>query len=815
MSKKGIHDSSNSYQYKALFDNSTIGLYRTTPDGKIILANQAMVNMLGYNSLEELTKRDLEKDGFEPSYPRETFKRLMSEYGFIKGIESAWKRKDGSVLHVRESARAIRDDNNEIIFYEGSVEDITDKKIIENQIQESEEKYHQLYSSMNQGLALHEINLDDTGKPVDYTFLDVNDSFTTLTSLTREMVIGKTVREVIPDIEEFWIQRYGEVVLTGNPTQFEDYSKPLDKHFYVSAYRTKLNQFAVLIENITERKKTEIYIKNLNRVLMAIRSINQLIVKETEKELLIKKACELLVQSGGYKYAFIVLVDSSKQLELFAESNLDSQFTQLIDEIRNGKFPKCYTELWDCTEKISVYNPKTHCNECAIAGFPNEDVTKFLVGKLENDDKIYGFINLAVKSDFIEPEENYKVFDEVVSDISFALHAIELREKREKAEQDLIEAKVKAEEMNRLKSNFLANMSHELRTPMAGIIGFTRIIKDNYKDEDIQELSALILQSGSRLMETLNLILDISRIEAGKMYDEYGEFDIINTTKDVIEKYRQDANEKNLFINTIFKTGSIKFVHDERLLYQSISNLISNAVKFTNTGGITIEICEEEYQDREYAIIKVNDTGIGIPESKLNLIWEEFRQASEGLNRSYEGTGLGLTVTKMFIEKMDGEITVESTIEKGSTFTIKIPIPTHTTIVQKPEPEQEAIERPYILSVEDDFGSRNLVKRILRELYNVELATNGVDALEMIKSKHYSAILMDINLGRGMNGLEVSQEIKKLPEYINTPIIALTAYAMAGDKEKFLANGCSHYISKPFNTEELVGLLGKVVDESL
>ncbi|TAL67833.1 MAG: PAS domain-containing sensor histidine kinase [Bacteroidetes bacterium] len=812
MSKKEQNNTSTDYQYKALFDNSTIGLYRTTPDGKIILANHAMVKMLGYNSFYELAQRDLEKNGFEPSYPREHFKKTISEYGEVKGLESAWKRKDGSVLFVRESAKSVKNKQDEILYYEGSVEDITDKKIIENQIQESEEKYHQLYSSMNQGLALHEIIFDNDGKPVDYVFLDINDSFTELTGLSREMVIGKTVKEVIPEIEEFWIQRYADVVLTGNPTQFEDFSKPLDRHFYVSAYRTKPKQFAVLIENITERKKTEIYIKNLNRVLMAIRSINQLIVKETEKRLLIKKACEMLVQSGGYRYAFIILVDSSKQLELFAECNLDSQFAQLIAEIKSGKFPNCYVELWNSSDKISVYNPKTHCNDCAIAGFPNEDIVKFLVGKLENDDKIYGFINLAVKPDFIEPEENYKVFEEVVGDISFALHAIELRQKRDKAERDLIEAKEKAEEMNKLKSNFLANMSHELRTPMGGIIGFTRIIKDNYKDDDLQELAALILQSGSRLMETLNLILDISRIEAGKLYEEYSEFDIINTTKDVIERYREEANEKNLFINTKFKTGSIRFVNDERLLYQSVNNLISNAIKFTNTGGITIEIFEEKEQDKEFAIIKVNDTGIGIPESKLNLIWEEFRQASEGLNRSYEGTGLGLTVTKMFVEKMSGEITVESIVDKGSTFTIKIPIQEQTAIIQKQIPEAEQIAKPYILSVEDDFGSRNLVKRILRDIFNVDLATNGPDALDLITQKHYDAILMDINLGRGMSGLDVAQEIKKLPEYNKTPIIALTAYAMAGDKERFLANGCTHYISKPFKTEELVVLLRSMVD---
>ena len=690
MSKKEHNETSTDYQYKALFDNSTIGLYRTTPDGKILLANHAMVNILGYNSFEELTQHHLKKNLFESSYPRKTYKKLMSEYGFIKGIESDWKRKDGSVLHVRESAKTIKNEQGEILYFEGSVEDIT--KFIE----------------------------------------------------------------------------------------------------------------------------AENRIKRLNRAYAVLSNINHSIVRINDIQELYDKVCSIAIEDGKFRMAWIGVVDVINQrVNVVAKDGLingylDNINISLRDEL-SGKGPTAeaihtssHVICNDIENDVKMLPWRKHALD---NGYLSSAVFPLIVFG-----KCYGALNIYVGEKNYFDVEEIELFDEVGADISFAIETIYKEEKRIQLENELVLAKDKAEEMNRLKSNFLANMSHELRTPMGGIIGFTRIIKDNYKDDDIQEMSGLILQSGSRLMETLNLILDLSRIEAGKTFDEYGEFDIIDTTKDVIEKYSKEANEKNLFIKAIFRTDSIKIVHDERLFYQSVSNLISNAIKFTATGGITVEIFEEHFQDRDYAIINVIDTGIGIPEYNLNVIWEEFRQASEGLNRSYEGIGLGLTVAKMFIDKMKGEISVESIVGKGSTFTIRIPIPIQTEIVQKDLQEQGTIAKPYILTVEDDFGSRKLVKRILSNFYNVELATNGVEALKMVKQKLYDAILMDINLGRGMNGLEVAQEIKKLPEYGKTPIIALTAYAMAGDKERFLANGCSHYISKPFSREELMELLGNVVE---
>ncbi len=243
----------------------------------------------------------------------------------------------------------------------------------------------------------------------------------------------------------------------------------------------------------------------------------------------------------------------------------------------------------------------------------------------------------------------------------------------------LIKAKESAEEMSRLKSSFLANMSHELRTPMNGIIGFSDFMKSIDDIEEVKEISELIYLSAQRLMETLNLILDISTIESGVNKLVYNDLDIIQLIKDNIELFSKFANSKNLSLTLKSKYEEFIILSNQQSLYSILSNLINNAIKFTLKGGITIEldiIAEDDqlFNNKKWVVLKVHDTGIGIEEKYFTTIFEEFRQVSEGINRNFEGSGLGLTLTKKYVQVMGGEINVESEIDKGTTFTIKLPI---------------------------------------------------------------------------------------------------------------------------------------------
>ena len=378
---------------------------------------------------------------------------------------------------------------------------------------------------------------------------------------------------------------------------------------------------------------------------------------------------------------------------------------------------------------------------------------------------------------------------------------------RKKYETGLKEAMERAEEMSRLKSSFLANMSHELRTPMTGILGFAEILNDKLKNPDEREMADVILKGGKRLMNTLNQILDLSRIESDKIDLIMKPTNISDVATNTARLYEILARENNLeLILKIEK--NVNAILDEQLLEQVLSNMIKNAIIYTEQGSVTIEAKREIISEKEFAVIKVSDTGIGIPGALKEAIFEPFRQVSEGFSRRFEGTGLGLTISKRYIELMNGTINVESAIGEGSTFVVRFhALPGHKEIESKKVPvEEEKGEiledtEKKVLVVEDDENSIFAINFVLKNISDADFVKNGEEAIEMAKKNKYDLILMDIGL-EGISGLEATKEIRKLAGYKKTPIVAVTAFAMVGDKEKFLAGGCSHYLSKPFKISE-------------
>ncbi len=397
---------------------------------------------------------------------------------------------------------------------------------------------------------------------------------------------------------------------------------------------------------------------------------------------------------------------------------------------------------------------------------------------------------------------------------------------QKRVEESLTLAKEKAEEMNRLKSNFLANMSHELRTPMIGVLGFSDLLRDQLENPEQKEMVETIHSSGSRLMQTLNQLLNLSRIEANKVDIKLKEIDLGSFVLKSVKLFEGTAKNKNLFIKAIIKSSFIIALLDEQLLDHILNNLINNAIKFTETGSVAVEVDAQIIDNKLWAIISVIDTGIGIPKDSFEIIFEEFRQASEGLNRSHEGTGLGLTLTKKYVQLLNGEIFVESTVGIGSKFTVRFPS------IYKPEmnaadrgtKEIHALDResltmpkrqntkPTILLVENDETSMHFVRLILRNICEIHFVESGEEAIKLCSEIKYDLILMDINLGRGISGIQATQEIRKIKGCRKIPIVAVTAYAMEGDKEKFLEAGLTHYLSKPYDTQQLKKLVKNILN---
>ena len=387
---------------------------------------------------------------------------------------------------------------------------------------------------------------------------------------------------------------------------------------------------------------------------------------------------------------------------------------------------------------------------------------------------------------------------------------------KKKMTTELIKAKEKAEELHKLKSNFLSNMSHELRTPMVGILGFIEILENEIEKPELQKYATFIHEAGNRLMESLNLILNLTKIETKKMSIELSKIDVIKNIKKTKSTFDKMAADKNIYLIFESTIEQLEAETDEKMFDQIINNLVNNAVKFTEKGGVTVSV--NKIRNKSYLEIKVKDTGIGIPKDKQEIIWEEFRQVSEGTERVFEGIGLGLTITNNFVNQLGGEIKLKSELGKGSTFAVLLPIreksistktkePAFDKITETPKTKDRQEELKTLLYFEDDMISREVIHLFLRGRYKVECVISGEEGIEKAKEKKYDGILMNINLQSKMTGITAAEKIKEMEEYKDVPIIAVTAYAMFGDREKYLKAGFTNYISKPFSKNDIIELL--------
>lgn len=389
---------------------------------------------------------------------------------------------------------------------------------------------------------------------------------------------------------------------------------------------------------------------------------------------------------------------------------------------------------------------------------------------------------------------------------------------RKRDELKLREEKSEAEEISRIKSVFLANMSHELRTPMNGILGLAQIMS-RYADNDrLRSLTEKIIDSGKRLMNTLNSILDLSILENNKLDLNWENVELREFIQGITYRFNEAVETKNLKLILSLPENPVYIKTDRRLLGHIINNLLNNAVKFTSKGTITITLGTKPSNDDSKVFISIKDTGIGIKSEHLDVIFNAFKQVSEGQSRAYEGTGLGLTISKKMIELLQGSISLESELGKGTTFTLMFDccgkLPSRYTAKKpeaKPEKEREYFDDKKILIVEDNATNIEVMQLFLEDICPSDCAVNPSEALSLIEKNRYSAILMDINLGMGNDGIKLTEEIRRKPEYGDIPIIAVTGYALSGDEETFLSSGLTHYIAKPFLEKDFIKLVRSVL----
>lgn len=433
------------------------------------------------------------------------------------------------------------------------------------------------------------------------------------------------------------------------------------------------------------------------------------------------------------------------------------------------------------------------------------------------------FDSLAIKDSDDEVGELVDSLNLMLTELSRQASIVSLNERlqeeiveRTKAESDLIEMRNRAESASEAKSRFLANMSHEIRTPMNAIIGFIDVVLESKLQAMQRKHLETVRRSASLLHALLNDILDVSKLEEGKLQLESVAFSMQNLIDDVTKTFEIKAKEKGLQLGvTITPSASRNFLGDPLRLSQVLNNLVGNAIKFTETGGVYLEI---DRSGGDQILFKVIDTGIGIPKNKQEHIFQNFAQADSSVSRKYGGSGLGTTIAKQLVELMGGKIWLESDEGSGSIFyfTVGLPITTADSRKILRHDTKEVVlvtTNPLnILVAEDVEENAELLRVRLCALgHHIDTAKNGNEAVHLVKTNEYDIILMDVQMPE-KDGLTAAQEIRALNNGKDVPILALTASVLRQNRMACMAAGMNGFVTKPIVFADLFSEMARVLE---
>lgn len=743
---------------KAFQINPSACMISDSNTSQIVDVNEIFCTELGFEKSEVIGKTIYEIGLLDQETIDQIFKDEQESGKIINRLTDI-RTNEGAVRHVYISSEMISLQEKNFRYL--VARDVTDLMNTQLELKKSERQYRQLFENMSNGFALHQMIYDSEGRPCDYRYLEVNAAFGTQTGLNPQTIIGHTIKELLPDTEKSWINTYGEVAESGKSMSFEKYAAELDRYFDVTVFSPEKGQFATLFTDITERRLRE-------------------------------EKIQILLQAVTQSPVSIVITDKSGNIEYVNPKFTDITGYSLEESIgknprisQSGKTPReLYEELW---RSISSGKPWTGV----------------LLNKKKNGELYWESVSI---SPIINAEGLIIHYVAVKEDITI----------RKTMEEELKAAKEKAEESERLKAAFLANMSHEIRTPMNGILGFADLLREpKLSAEEHDQYLSIIETSGQRMLNIINDLINISKVESGQMKLSIGETNINEQLLFLYNFFKLEAKQKGielLFVYPLKDKDSI-IKTDREKVYAVLTNLIKNALKFTSEGSITIgyEVVNDTLQ------FFVQDTGIGIPESHLSAVFDRFKQVDSELTSGIEGSGLGLSIAKAYIELLGGSIWVESELGKGSTFYFTLPYSKETRkseekpiyITRQGIPRKEYPQGITILIAEDDESSQKYLQAVLNNMnFNLIFVRNGYEAVEACqRDPKINVVLMDIKMSV-MDGYTAAKMIRQIRPQM--PIIAQTAIAV--DTEQY-ADVFNVYLTKPIRASEMISAIDKVLNQ--
>jgi two-component system sensor histidine kinase/response regulator len=780
-------------KYRSIFEHSIEGIFQNTPDGRFVSANSALARMLGFESPEELmsARHDIEHQGYVDPAMRAAFRQKLETDGFITGFEYEVYRKDGNKIWVSENSRMVCDGKGEPLYYEGSVQDITESKRAEAELRESRAQLQ---------LALQASNIG----PWDW------DLITDKVLFSREwkQQLGHAENEITSDVSEF--------VSRLHPDDAERISATLDLCMRDPTQEYDV-EFRMRHKDGTYRwihTRGSLHYDATGRPVRMLGCHLDITDRRLAQEELREAKVAATLREGAERYNF--LADTVPQIIWTArpDGGLDYynkawfDYTGLtLEETRDWGWG-VVLHPDDLQHAIDLWTRSFTTGENYEVEYRfkrgSDGAYRWHLGRaLPMRDELGEIVQWVGTCTDIDDARCSKEMLQTAND--------ELGLRVRERTSELHAAKEAAETANRAKSEFLANMSHEIRTPMNGIIGMTDLALETELNRDQREYLGMVKSSAHSLLGLINDILDFSKIEAGKLELESIEFNLRDCVGGMLKPLGIRADQKGLeLVADIHSDVPDHLIGDSMRLRQILINLTDNAIKFTERGEIVVSVSSQQITDDECELhFSVSDTGIGIPQEKQKAIFEAFAQADGSTTRTHGGTGLGLSIASQLIQKMRGKIWIESNAGEGTTFHFTARLARHAALSPVKHAEPQDLHGLRALVVDDNAVNRRMLSAMLLNWrMKPTVVASGASALEeMTRAANadaaYEVVLLDAMMPE-MDGFALAEKINEQPALADATVMMLSSAMPAGTAERCSALGIAGWLSKPITQSELL-----------